>query len=117
MDKEKIISDFIELASKSRKALQALKTIACKHQNYVLASELRKMETEIFAEAKTTDPEYKEAEKFSDCLRMTAIEMSPKAAYVTLSVARKFQKMGGKYDIDTSSKIQASAEDIFGEQN
>ena len=112
---KKSMDQISTLITKDRRVLQALKKVAVVIQSYELASNLRNIETELFPEAKTTNDEYKEAEKFKGCLNMTQVNTSTKMAYTILRVAKKFIELGGNYDIDTASKINYEANNVFGE--
>ena len=92
-----------------------MKKIALKHNKYGLATKIKELEDKIHNNSKADIKKKEEAEMFKGCLGMTGIGIDEKTSFIILNVCKAYSKMKGGYDIKTSAKIQADANQIYGE--
>jgi len=105
------LTNLLEEAKKSRKALRSLKVAAIDANQLELAAKLRDMERELFPETE----EEKYARTINLALRMVGINPDLKTCWMIGRTMHILSKKKGKFDLETASNIMAEADRIFDE--
>ena len=103
------LTNLLEGAKKSKKALRSLKLAALDAGQFELAANLRDLERELFPESE--DETY--AKTINISLRMVGINPDMKSCWIIGKTMHILSKRKGKFDIETASDIQADADKIF----
>jgi len=103
------LTNLLEEAKKSKKAINALKIAAIEAKQFELAARLRDLERELFPESE--DEKY--AKTINLALRMVGINPDSKTCWLIGNTMHILSKKKGKFDIETASKLIAEAEKLF----
>lgn len=111
MTDDVIISSFTDImkeAEKDRSLLRMLKLLAVKGKQFELASELRRLETEMFP---ASDQE-KVAKEVAQCLSMVGLTCNDETAWKTYMAVKEYIKKEGEFTIRDASLIKAEAKKL-----
>ena len=103
------LTNLLEGAKKSKKAMRSLKLAALDAGQFELAAELRDIERETFPD--TEDEIY--ARNINLALRMVGINPDLKSCWLIGKTMHILSKKKGSFDIETATQIQSKAEQIF----
>ncbi len=103
------LTNLLEEAKKSKKALRSLKVAAIDANQFELAAKLINMERELFPETE----EEKYAKTINLALRMVGINSDLKSCWMIGRTMHILSKKKGKFDLETASDIIANADRIF----
>lgn len=103
------LTNLLEGAKKSKKALRSLKSAALDAGQFELAAKLRDMERELFPDSE--DEIY--ARNVNLALRMVGLNTDLKTAFLIGKTMEAYRKSKGKFAIDQASDLIAKAEQIF----
>ena len=105
------LTNLLEEAKKSKKALRSLKVAAIDASQLELAAKLRDMERELFPETE----EEKYARTINLALRMVGINPDLKSCWMIGRAMYFLSKRKGSFDLETASDIISDANRIFQE--
>jgi len=103
------LTNLLEGAKKSKKALRSLKLAALDAGQFELAAKLRDMERELFPD--TEDEIY--AKQINLALRMSGVNPDLRQSWLIGKTMEAYRKSKGKFAIDQASDLIAKADKIF----
>ena len=99
-----------------RQTLKVLKRLLVEKQDYDLSADIRELETTLWPECNTTNPEVEEAKTFLIILQMGDFKMKDvQTAHYILQLAKLFIGRGDSVDIQQITSIKKHNQSIFGE--
>ncbi|MBP9790061.1 MAG: UvrB/UvrC motif-containing protein [Bacteroidia bacterium] len=103
------LTNLLEGAKKSKKALRSLKLAALDAGQFELAAKLRDLERELFPD--TEDEIY--AKNINLALRMSGVNPDLRQSWLIGKTMEAYRKSKGKFSIDQASDLIAKADKIF----
>lgn len=112
---ENKLNKLLDAVKKDRSQLIKLKELAVSTNQYELAMELRKIETELWPKSDPCNPKRIEAKIYSKALALVNTKVDEPLAFILLQTAKKVIKHKDQFDLMMSSKIIAEKNEIYGE--